>query len=489
MTAPRLAYNEALAKKWLADHFLPVVYHVYSEYQADPETERRQKLARQTWARQGWVELPIAEAALPRRWEEGNRKLPYLKDLFDLAVTNKPDFDIIVYTNSDICVSSHCLERLTFWLAGETGALHSFRHDFTALDRPLKCHEVAKGQKYQGTDLITFKVGWWKQIRDKFPDMLIGAEAWDSVMRRLIEITNPNGLVEVPEISYHEVHPSVWFQPENRYTLESQKYNLKLAKEWMAIHGEKPKVASGKRIIVVFPVCSKDIELAVRHADWLTVLSKRNTGAVVAKWNYDAVVSYDTSLPEDQLQRLTARLSNCFKSVSPCRYDPPPEAAWPQAPNHAFQRTAKHMATLGYPFLWLEADACVLRKDWLDLLQSEYDRCGKPLMGPLVPGLAHINGVAVYPADMATQSPAAMSAKERAFDFEMKRDMKDKSHDATALMQHLWAIENGVPNPKQGSAPARITIEQAKQWVNMKAAILHRVKDNSLIELLMEGKL
>lgn len=480
MIAPRLAYNESLAKKWLAEHFLPVVYHVYSDYQADPETERRQKLARQTWARQGWVELPIAESALPRRWEEGNRKLPYLKDLFDLAVTNKPDFDIIVYTNSDICVSSHFTDGLIPCLSREVQALHSYRHDFPTLDRPLQPSEIVKGQKYQGTDLIAFKVGWWKANRDKFPDMLIGAEAWDSVMRRLIEMTNPNSPVELEGISYHEVHPSVWFQPENRYTLESQKYNLKLAKEWIAIHGEKPKVDPGKRIIVVFPVCSKDLELAIRHADWLIKLGT---------WDHRAVVSYDTTLAEDQLQRLTARLSSCFKSVSPFRYEPPPEAAWPQAPNHAFQRTAEYMEKLGSPWLWMEADACVLRKDWLELLQAEYDQCGKPLMGPMVPGLGHINGVAVYPADMSKQSPAAMSAKERAFDFEMKRDMKDKSHDSSKLMIHLWCIENGRPNPVQGSAPSSITLDQARQWVDMKAAILHRVKDSSLVQLLMEGKL
>jgi hypothetical protein len=227
-------------------------------------------------------------------------------------------------------------------------------------------------------------------------------------------------------------------------------------------------------IIVVFPVCQMDHDLALHHANWLLSMNRQ--------WNHDAVISFDRSLSTPlNLQTLLRR---CFRSVTFCEYPSPKHKSWPQAPNWAMQHTARYMARFGKPWLWLEADAVVLKNDWLDQLQREYDRAGQPFMGPIVPNMGHCNGVAVYPANFAQISPRAMTCIDRAWDYEMKPDMIHKCHDSSRLTQHLWGIVNGQPHPNSGPAPMGLTRTQAKAWIDPSAVLVHRIKDDSLLKLL-----
>lgn len=241
---------------------------------------------------------------------------------------------------------------------------------------------------------------------------------------------------------------------------------------------KEKRLSSGAGIVVVVPVCRTDAVLAVRHSQWL---------AALGNWDHDAVISCDPTLAESSRAAIEGQLQKCFKFVSTFRYPPPPVVAWPQAPNWAFQHTALHMAKGDSPWLWLEPDTVVLRPDWLELLQDEYERCGKALMGPVVPNSGHVNGVAVYPADMCHLSPGAMNATDRAFDYEMKPDMQHNTHDASRLMQHFWSIADNQPNPNNGEPPSRITPDKARRWIDFNAALVHRIKDTSLVDLLITG--
>src|ERR1700677_1249518 len=214
--------------------------HAYSQYTpADPETRRRNSLAEQSWRGQHWLELPISDDDCPQMWVEAGRKFPFVKGFFDKACFGLDDQEIVVYTNSDIICRSDC----ALMLAGamqDTNACYCFRRDFNhRLTKLPTDEEFKQATPYAGSDLYAFRVCWWLAYRHLFPEMIFGFEAWDAVLRHLIDMTN-HGKTEVKDLICHERHASRWEQPANRRTLPGQIHCLKEAFHWMVRHGINP---------------------------------------------------------------------------------------------------------------------------------------------------------------------------------------------------------------------------------------------------------
>lgn len=242
---------------------------------------------------------------------------------------------------------------------------------------------------------------------------------------------------------------------------------------------QAPSRARKDLITVVFPVCHRDMDLAVAHAHWLATMPMRT--------EHNAVIV--TDLPEDSIttRLLKSTLEEYFPQVGVIHIPTPPTEGWPQAANWTFQQTALYMARGQNPWLWMEPDAVALSEDWLEKIQSEYDRKAKPFMGAIVKGMGHMNGVAVYPANFPKAAPCGMICTDVAFDYEIKSAIAGQVHE-TKLIQHIWSVqgENASEN-QDGPAPTKVTLEQARRWLNTDAVIVHRIKDNSLIELLKTG--
>lgn len=218
-----------------------MIFHFYSHYEpSDLAAKARQKVARMTWSTQLWTEIPISDTSLPRMWDEEGRKVPYVLDVFDAACDGRSPDDCMIYTNADVCVLSNCA-MVCLSALQETDAFYSYRRDFNQdFSAPIPDDVVLRGNAYAGSDLYGFRVNWWKTYRKDFPDMLIGTEAWDPVLRRLMEETNRGKPVNLPNTHYHRKHASVWEDSKNRYRLRSQRWNLDLAKRWLTIHGVNP---------------------------------------------------------------------------------------------------------------------------------------------------------------------------------------------------------------------------------------------------------
>lgn len=218
-----------------------MIYHVFSAYEpTDPEVVRRVHLAQQSWKRLPWVEKPARDADMPRLFHEEGKALPYLRDVFDFAVSNLQPGEIVIHTNSDIHVRSDACIQVACTLQG-MDALYCFRRDFPRLDAPLHDEDFVKGHDYSGHDMTAFRAGWWQAHRVKMPDMLVGREAWDPCLRILIDQTNPGGHTRLNDLIAHERHGSYWENPANRYRLKGQKLNLALAKAFMLAHGVNPR--------------------------------------------------------------------------------------------------------------------------------------------------------------------------------------------------------------------------------------------------------
>lgn len=241
-----------------------------------------------------------------------------------------------------------------------------------------------------------------------------------------------------------------------------------------------PDLKPETKIDVVFPVCMNDCNLAIAHAKWLIKMGR--------KWDRRAVIAFDRTLNLTAVNDFKNHLIQVFSKVDVFMYPTPPIPVWPNAPNWAFQHTAYHMSRQDNPWFWVEADACVLKPDWLEVMESEYESAGKPFMGPKVAHLGHCNGVAVYPANSPSLIPTAFKCTDRAWDYECAREMVPHLHNASHLLQHVWTITNGeVSEVQDGHVPTSITAEQAKRWLKSTAVLVHRFKTLDLVNLLMSG--
>lgn len=234
----RQEIHHAIFDRFAAEDVTKRLVHIWTDYPCFDIDRPRRDLALSTW-KTGMktcpvIPIPILNEQLPRLFDDGKRKLPFVKDVIEFAYLYSGRFmEIIVLTNSDICFSpSAYVEILTRMGSGKNCA-YGYRRDFKELTGVLTDKEISKGEDYCGTDVFIFRRQWWKEHGSKFPDMLMGCEAWDPVMRQLMHETDSNCFV-LRDLFYHQRHDSVWEKAENRYTLASQIHNLTLAKKFFS---------------------------------------------------------------------------------------------------------------------------------------------------------------------------------------------------------------------------------------------------------------
>jgi hypothetical protein len=234
--------------------------------------------------------------------------------------------------------------------------------------------------------------------------------------------------------------------------------------------------------IVVFPVCPKDLSLAVAHSRWLAKMNRKNSAR--------AIVYAEDGCRQSDVLTLCSNLNTTFQHVAKRGYPKMPRHGWPKTPNMVFQMVARAMQKQCLPWLWFEADAVALRPDWVDALFAEYASAGKPCMAPKVDKMAHFNGTAIYPPETPELIPSAMLATDQAWDYMAAADMAPITHDASrSSMLHVWTIQSGRFSPVGGgSDPAQITLEMARRDIPKGMCMVHRIKDDSLIRLLMSGQ-
>lgn len=239
-----------------------------------------------------------------------------------------------------------------------------------------------------------------------------------------------------------------------------------------------PESKPDKEIVVVFPVHQGDINQAIHHARWLVKLGR--------KYDRRAVVAFDRTCNLVAVQQLRAQLEQVFTKLDNFMYPTPPLIAYPHAANWAWQHVAVHMSQQDNPWLWMEADAIALKGEWIEALEFEYERGGKPFMGPKVKGMAHFNGGTIYPSDTPSRLQAAFRCTDQAWDYMSGPEMLPQGHDASALMQHCWSrIGDDISEVGGGNIPQGCTPALFEKWVKPTAVMFHRMKDSSMLDILM----
>ena len=227
------------------------IYHITSLYKSyDIETNRRSEFAQKNWKKlyENKKIIPCLNYS-----KINDTEMPIIKDLFDYGYDmSQNDSDIIMYTNSDICLTNDLYEKIVE-SCNKWKCTFSFRKDFPfKLEREMKNEEVelAKwsdcGDYPKGADLFAVTKSWWREWRNYIPNnQVIGRPTWDWVFRITMgksiegdivfrQQFNKQGLIcETPNISYHENHESYWQKEENIFSEENLK-NIRIAYNWMS---------------------------------------------------------------------------------------------------------------------------------------------------------------------------------------------------------------------------------------------------------------
>lgn len=239
----RCTYSEFLDKRAEFKRALttmqatPRIFHVWSCLaKVGEETQRRMKVAQVSWQQEAewsgnWTIKEAKREDLPRVHEDGD--LPFVRDLIEHAIAQgAKDNDIISLSNSDVgCVQGVTSQILD--VVREHGCAYTHRHDLSRIDKIITS-EADVGDRcswYPGSDWFFMTVAWWKKHSAEFPDMVVGREFWDAVMRQLMK---KYGTREIQKAVWHEKHVSLWEQPGNRQNLPGNVHNRQLAMRWFA---------------------------------------------------------------------------------------------------------------------------------------------------------------------------------------------------------------------------------------------------------------
>lgn len=176
--------------------------------------------------------MPVAvnEAKLNRtaKTQLGDpRALPFLRELLDIGVWYAKLYDIVCFTNDDVLFAP----GLTDTLLHVEHCAWASRHEFIRLPVQPTCLDIIGGRKHCGADLFAFTPAWWRAHRRDYPDMVVGCEAVDLVMRKLMAAT---GGVELHAALAHEEHASWW---QTHRGDPAARHNRQLAGEWLAKRG------------------------------------------------------------------------------------------------------------------------------------------------------------------------------------------------------------------------------------------------------------
>lgn len=163
-----------------------------------------------------------------------SRRTAFVKDLFDEGsrLARLHDADVL-YINNDVAVVSSTTAAVREQLRRYPCCCGQ-RKDVPKFSAVLQDRHLQSQISNGGTDLFAFTSDWWDSVRGKFPDVLLGTEGWDFVMKCYIR---SSGFTKMPVVVYHENHCSFWKRPENLTKSPAQVHNRKLCIEWAKQNG------------------------------------------------------------------------------------------------------------------------------------------------------------------------------------------------------------------------------------------------------------
>lgn len=235
-------------------------------------------------------------------------------------------------------------------------------------------------------------------------------------------------------------------------------------------------ITTSDNFVVVLPFCMLDVLQLIKNLSWMKTLGTAKT--------HDCLLSWDRTTNGSVIREVQALAKEVFCTVHQTSYGVPIGTRFPQTA--AWQHAARVMQKMDRSWLWLEADAIPLKKQWLGVLQTIYDNCRMPFCGPMVQGASHMNGTpAIYPANTPDLCPRTMSHTQNAWDMECADEIRGRVKDIGHIAFAVWGIKDGKLNALEGEAPNFPPgNNNLLNQIPRTAVIFHRDKSGSLIDRL-----
>jgi FkbM family methyltransferase len=223
-------------------------------------------------------------------------------------------------------------------------------------------------------------------------------------------------------------------------------------------------------MLVIYPFSVVDEQLALKNAQWIAELGEYKS--------HDVFILSDRRCNQQIMEDVVKTLGKVFR-LAKHRLTSSDVDGWPEGANQMFSLAATLIQhTREWPcFFWLEPDAIPISPGWLDALEAEYKRGGKPFMGervdlgakrPDVP--IHMSGVGIYQNPIYLLAGECYRAHEVAWDIAAKDQIIPNAH-WTKLIQHYW---------KHGTFTHLNEIRE-------ETVVFHSSKDGSLIDVLRKN--
>lgn len=211
----------------------------------------RNSVARMTWdfhfGQGTFIEMPVRMKDLTRSSAmlQDTRNVPFIRDLFDWGCAHAMPEDIVLYCNRDIGLVTDAARLIGEGIVKGRGITCCPRRWMNP--KPGRMYKNLVGARPDGGfDAFAVTPNWWAQHRGNMPDMLIGREAWDTVLRTLAEewadqrprlrgvaqgvgqLLRSNAYTD--QVCFHKNHNSHWIA--ERLTSPGNLHNRRLAKEF-----------------------------------------------------------------------------------------------------------------------------------------------------------------------------------------------------------------------------------------------------------------
>lgn len=178
------------------------------------------------------------------------RALPFIKDIISYGAAKADSNDILVFTNSDVCLVPEALSAIRAKLDKQP-ACYSRRVEVENALPPRNLSDIVNIKAHVGADLFAFRAGWWETHKHEIPDLLLSCEGWDAVARFWLRrhVKNPE---LNPPVIYHETHKSFWMKPDIIHENVAQKYNRRLCETWAKENGCAPALYDAQKSQYLF---------------------------------------------------------------------------------------------------------------------------------------------------------------------------------------------------------------------------------------------
>lgn len=216
----------------------PRILLVTAPFDIKDESElRRCASARRTWEQHfntgSILDFPLTDPKRSSLEIGDGRGIPYLRDLLDYGCARAMPEDVVAYSNLDLSLTAFAPQYIHATVRDSGGVCCAWRRTAKARSNAPKA-TVRSMPKDGGIDLVAVTPAWWREHREKIPDMFVAGNFWDYCFRVYAEKLT-QGRCYMDDGTFHEAHPGMMERVGVANPV--QQHNLKLAKGFFKEHG------------------------------------------------------------------------------------------------------------------------------------------------------------------------------------------------------------------------------------------------------------